>query len=59
MADRVEFEEAQTFETALLTWGRWQQVSEQELFIADDAGALRVKINTGGRIGIEWACSAW
>jgi hypothetical protein len=49
VADRVEFEQAQTFETALLTWGRWQQVSEQDLFIADDAGALRVKIDTGGQ----------
>jgi len=49
VADRVEFDEAQTFETALLTWGRWQRLSEQEFFIADEAGALRVKIDTGGQ----------
>jgi hypothetical protein len=46
--DRAEFDSPQTFETALLTWGRLRRVSDRELVIADEGGAVRVKIETGG-----------
>jgi hypothetical protein len=49
VADSVEFEAPQTFETALLTWGTWQRVSPGELLITDETGAVRVKIETEGK----------
>ncbi len=48
VADQVEFATPQTFETALITWGRWQRVGERELLITDEGGAVRVKVDTGG-----------
>jgi len=47
--DEVEFSTAETFETALITWGEWKQLSTNEFQITDDQGAARVKIDTGGR----------
>jgi hypothetical protein len=46
--DRVEFNTPQTFETALVTWGRWQRVGDRELRIDDEGGAIRIQIDTGG-----------
>jgi len=47
--DRVAFAKPETFETALLAWGEWKQVSANELRIADSGGAVLVRIETGGR----------
>ncbi len=47
--DTVECAEAQSFETALITWGEWKQVSDRELLISDGKDALKVEIDTGGR----------
>jgi Heparinase II/III-like protein len=48
VADRVEFDAPETFETALITWSPWQRVGDRELLIGDEKGAVRVKIETGG-----------
>lgn len=48
VADRVEFDTAQTFETALVTWGRWERGGDRELLISDEGSAVRVRIETGG-----------
>jgi len=47
--DQVAFTGAETFETALVTWGKWKKISENELLISDGNDAVRVKIETGGR----------
>jgi len=49
VADRAQFETAQTFETALITWGQWRQSGERELTLTDEGGGVRVAINTGGQ----------
>ena len=46
--DDVTFSEPKSFETALVTWGDWKRVSDTELVIADEGGAVRVQIDTGG-----------
>ena len=46
--DDVEFSSPQTFETALVTWGKWKQVSADELSVTDGDEAVRVRIETGG-----------
>lgn len=48
MRDEVAFDEPKSFETALVTWGDWKRLSESELVISDDGGAVRVRIETGG-----------
>ena len=48
VADRVEFQAPQTFETALITWGPWHRVSERELLITNEGGGARVRIDAGG-----------
>lgn len=47
--DRVAFAQPETFETALLTWGKWQQISANELRITDAERAVVVRIEAGGR----------
>ncbi|MEO7300292.1 MAG: heparinase II/III family protein [Verrucomicrobiota bacterium] len=47
--DDVEFSTPESYETALITWGEWKQLSTNEFSITDDKGAARVKIDTGGR----------
>lgn len=47
--DEVSFTEARNFETALVTWGNWESVSEKELVIKDDEGSVRVQIDAGGQ----------
>jgi hypothetical protein len=46
--DVVEFSGAETFETALVTWGKWEKISDTELRLSDGADAVRVKIDAGG-----------
>ncbi|HWW01828.1 MAG TPA: heparinase II/III family protein [Candidatus Acidoferrum sp.] len=47
--DDVAFSAAESFETALITWGDWKKVSENELLFNDEGGAVRVRIDTGGK----------
>ena len=49
VGDEVEFSRPQHFETALITWGKWEQLAENELVIRDGNDAVRVRINTGGQ----------
>ena len=46
--DDVEFTKPETYETALLTWGAWKRISDNELGFTEDRGGVRVKIDTGG-----------
>ncbi len=46
--DAVAFTVPEHFESALITWGQIRQTAENELTISDGAGALRVRIDTGG-----------
>lgn len=48
VTDEIAFSKASTYETALITWGKWQRVSESELLISDGADAVRVRIDSGG-----------
>ena len=53
--DEVDFGEPETFETALITWGNWKRVSDQELLVADEMGAVKVQIDTGGAaFNLRW-----
>jgi hypothetical protein len=47
--DEVELTSPQTFETALITWGDWKQISPNEITIHDGDATVRVKINTRGQ----------
>ncbi len=47
--DDVAFDAPKSFATALMTWGDWKKVSENELLITDDGGGVRVRIDTGGK----------
>jgi len=46
--DEVAFSAPESFETALITWGTWKRLSDDELLIIDDLGAVKVRIDTGG-----------
>jgi hypothetical protein len=46
--DEAAFSEPGSFETALITWGNWKKLSEKELLVSDEGGAVRVTIDTGG-----------
>ena len=46
--DEVAFSVPKSFETALITWGKWKRLSDRELRITDDGGGVHVKIDTGG-----------
>jgi hypothetical protein len=46
--DEAAFSEPKGFETTLITWGNWKQLSEKELLVSDEGGAVRVRIDTGG-----------
>jgi len=46
--DEVAFSEPRSFETAVVTWGNWKKLSQSELLLSDEGGAVRVKIDTGG-----------
>jgi hypothetical protein len=45
--DEAIFREPKLFETALITWGNWKKVSEKEVLLSDEDGAVRVRIDTG------------
>ncbi len=45
--DEVEFSEPKSFETALITWGTMKKISDTELLITDDKGAVKVEIDAG------------
>ena len=47
--DAVRFARPERFETALVTWGRWKRLSDEEILITDTGGAVRVRIDTGGQ----------
>ena len=47
--DDVEFAKPDGFETALVTWGKWEKLSETEFRISEGGDAIRVAIDTGGR----------
>jgi hypothetical protein len=46
--DDVAFSKADSFETALITWGKWKQISPSELLFSEEKGGVRVKIETEG-----------
>jgi hypothetical protein len=53
--DEVAFSEAKEFETALITWGTWTQLSENEIRIDDEGSVVKVRIDTGGApIRLRW-----
>jgi hypothetical protein len=45
--DEVSFTAPKTFETAIITWGSWKEISDREILISDKQGSVRVKIDTG------------
>jgi hypothetical protein len=47
--DEVAFSQPQSLESALITWGKWEQTGERELVIRDGDDAVRVTIDTGGQ----------
>ncbi len=51
VADTVEFAEAQSFETALITDGDWERQEDGTLLIWDASRALEVEVDAGGA---EW-----
>lgn len=48
VTDEIAFSKPSTYETALITWGKWKRVSANELLISDGADAVRVQIDSGG-----------
>ena len=46
--DEVAFTRPEAFQTALITWGDYKQVSPNELVLTDTGGSVRVRIETGG-----------
>jgi hypothetical protein len=48
VCDVAAFSEPTSFETALITWGDWKRLSEQELSVTDDDGAVLIRIDPGG-----------
>ncbi len=48
MVDEVEFAEPAAFGTALITFGRWQQIASDALLVLDEQDALRVDLHVDG-----------
>jgi len=48
VTDEAEFASPQTFGTALITLGKWQQLSPTALLVYDDHEAVRVQIDSAG-----------
>ena len=46
--DEVVLAKPQSFETALITWGKWKKTSDHEISVQEGDSAVRVKIETGG-----------
>ncbi|MCY3023403.1 MAG: heparinase II/III family protein [Planctomycetota bacterium] len=55
VTDRVEFKNPQTFGTALLTLGKWEQLPDRSLIVRDDKAAVKVEVDAGGA---EWTVQA-
>ncbi len=47
--DELALSEPGTFESALITWGRWERETDDTLRVMDGEDAVRVRIDTGGR----------
>lgn len=47
--DEATFALPATFETALITWGRYEQLAEGELLFTDGESSVKVSIDTGGQ----------
>jgi hypothetical protein len=45
--DTFAFSRPTTYETALITWGRWKRNSAQDLVVTDGHDAVRVQIDSG------------
>lgn len=48
VTDHVVFSKASTYETALITWSKWQRISDHELLIGTGTDAVRVRLEAGG-----------
>lgn len=46
--DEVQLAQPETFETGLITFGKWKQVTASKLTIGDRDGTVEVDIDTGG-----------
>ncbi|HZV33102.1 MAG TPA: heparinase II/III family protein, partial [Verrucomicrobiae bacterium] len=46
--DEVVFDSPEQFESALITWGDWQEVATNEFKMTDGGEELRVSVDTGG-----------
>jgi hypothetical protein len=46
--DSVAFSQPEAYESTLISWGDLKRISDDEIEIADEGGAVRVKIDTGG-----------
>jgi len=46
--DEVQLAQPETFDTALITFGKWQQATPNKLTIGDREGTVEVEIDTGG-----------
>ena len=49
VVDEVEFKNPQTFDTALITYSKWEKVADDRLVIGQGNGALEVAISTDGQ----------
>lgn len=49
VSDAVQLQKPAAFETALITWGEFERVSDTEFRIRDAGQALRVNVDAGGR----------
>jgi hypothetical protein len=47
VTDEITFSKPSTYEAALITWGKWKQVSQHELLISDGGDAVRVQVDSG------------
>lgn len=48
VSDEIAFTQPESYETALITWGKWKQTANDEIQITDGPSVVRVKIDTGG-----------
>lgn len=48
VSDEVQFDKAERFESAIITWGEWKKISASEFEIDDNGVRLRVIVYTGG-----------
>jgi hypothetical protein len=49
VTDVVKFSRPESFETALVTWGKIKQLDANTLLITDGDSAVRVRVDTGGQ----------